>query len=211
MTNAAGTASAFTKRFLQIRLRSFSDGTKPNTIATSIEVARVNSKILTSSPISSARGKASGIALIAVRVAHTAKSNPAAPPAQARRMLSVSNCLMARPCVAPSAARIANSRARPVERARSKLATFAQAISSTNPTAPSNTNSIGATSPTMSSLNGFTNIPVPLFTSGYASARFRATESMSKRACASVTSGFILAIPIVPTLAWRSRNVGSLN
>ena len=39
--------------------------------------------------------------------------------------------------LAPIAARIANSRARPVDRARSRFATFAQEISRTNPTAPS--------------------------------------------------------------------------
>ena len=50
---------------------------------------------------------------------------------------------------APSAARIASSRWRPAARASSRLATFAQAISSTRPTAPSSSSNAARTSPTI--------------------------------------------------------------
>src|SRR5437762_2346956 len=49
---------------------------------------------------------------------------------------------MMRPRPAPIAARIAISRRRPVARTSSRFATFAHAISSTNPTAPASTNSV---------------------------------------------------------------------
>ena len=55
--------------------------------------------------------------------------------------LSVSTWLMMRPREPPSAARMAISRLRPVARTSSRLATLAQAISSTKPTAPISTNS----------------------------------------------------------------------
>ena len=74
-------------------------------------------------------------------------SRPSAPPASDSRTLSVSSWRTMRPRAAPSAARIAISRWRPVARTSSRLATFAQAISSTKPTAPSSTSSdVGASS-----------------------------------------------------------------
>ena len=48
----------------------------------------------------------------------------------------MSNCLMIRHRVAPMARRMATSRARLAERESSRLATLAQAMSSTNATAP---------------------------------------------------------------------------
>ena len=47
-----------------------------------------------------------------------------------------------RPRLAPIAARIAISRSRTVPRARSRLATFTQAIATTNPTAASSSHSV---------------------------------------------------------------------
>jgi hypothetical protein len=58
------------------------------------------------------------------------------------RTLSVNNWRTTRQRSAPSAARMANSRFRAVERANSRLATLAQAMISTNPTAPTSSSSV---------------------------------------------------------------------
>ena len=69
------------------------------------------------------------------------------PPASETRMLSVSSCLSRRSRVAPRAVRTAISFERAAARASSRLATLAQAMRSTNPTAPRSTSSAGRTSP----------------------------------------------------------------
>ena len=61
------------------------------------------------------------------------------PPIMESSTLSVRSCRTMRPRAAPMAARIAISRERPIARANSRLATLAQAISRTQPTAPINT------------------------------------------------------------------------
>ena len=65
---------------------------------------------------------------------------PSAPPASASKTLSVSSWRTRSPGDAPSARRTAISRERDAARASWRLATLAQAISSTRPTAPSSTN-----------------------------------------------------------------------
>ena len=55
---------------------------------------------------------------------------------------------MMRARAAPSAVRIASSRARALPRASSRFATFAHAMSSTKPTAASSTSSAGRTART---------------------------------------------------------------
>ena len=79
---------------------------------------------------------------------------PARRPSSASITLSVSSWRMMRARFAPSAERMANSRLRPVARTSSRLATLAQAISSTRPTAPSRTSSELRASPTMESRSG---------------------------------------------------------
>ena len=69
--------------------------------------------------------------------------------------------------LAPRAARTAISLRRASVRARTRLATLAQAISRTHPTAPSSTSSAGRTSPTRSSCSGMTAAPQPLSSVGY--------------------------------------------
>ena len=76
------------------------------------------------------------------------------PPARESNTLSVSNWRTMRPRPAPIAARMANSRLRPVARTSSRLATLAHAISSTSPTAPSIVSSELRASPMMLSRNG---------------------------------------------------------
>ena len=64
-------------------------------------------------------------------------ASPAAPPANASTALSVRSCRMIRTRPAPIASRVATSFRRAAARARSKPATFAQAINNTMPTAVS--------------------------------------------------------------------------
>jgi hypothetical protein len=69
-------------------------------------------------------------------------------------MLSISSCRAMRPRPAPIADRIAISRLRFVERARSRFAAFAQAINRTSVTAPSRTSDDGRISRTSASRKG---------------------------------------------------------
>ena len=66
------------------------------------------------------------------------RAMPSAPPISESTRLSVSSWRMMRRRPAPSAERTASSRVRTVARASSRLATFAQQISSTKPTTPRN-------------------------------------------------------------------------
>ena len=68
--------------------------------------------------------------------AHAASSRPAIPPISASTRLSVSSWRTSRPRVAPSDNRMPISFRRAADLASSRLATFAQAMSSTRPTAP---------------------------------------------------------------------------
>ena len=68
-------------------------------------------------------------------------STPAAPPSEAMTRPSVSICRPMRQCPAPSASRKLISRWRAAARASSRLARFAQAMSSTRPTNATSTNS----------------------------------------------------------------------
>ena len=88
------------------------------------------------------------------------------PPVIASSTLSVSNWRTRRARPAPSAVRIAISFCRAADLANSKLATFAQAISRTNATAPSNTSSAGRVPATTSSYSENTFAPCPVLT-GY--------------------------------------------
>ena len=71
------------------------------------------------------------------RSVQRAATSPAAPPRSARRHDSVSSCVTSRRRVAPSESRTAISDARPADRASSRFAMFAHAISRTTPVTPS--------------------------------------------------------------------------
>src|SRR6516165_1241413 len=73
--------------------------------------------------------------------------------------LSVKSWPIRRALLAPITNRIPISRRRPEERARRRLAMFTQAMSSTNPTAPSRRNNSVRCGPTRSSFNGTTRTP----------------------------------------------------
>ncbi len=97
--------------------------------------------------------------------------------------------------VAPRAARTATSFCRVVPLASSKLATFTQAINSTNPTAPISKCRVKSVSRGMKSLRrSSTRAPQLLFDSGWSWPIRRVTTSISACALASDTPGFMRPI-----------------
>jgi len=102
-----------------------------------------------------------GEAATSALTAQDASISPSPPPAAAITTLSVSNCRTRRIRLAPRAVRSAISLRRDAARASSRLATLAQAMSSTTPTAPSNTNSARPVSPTISSRSRRTTVEKP--------------------------------------------------
>ena len=114
-------------------------GTMPQINPVSRETAKENP----SNRASGVRCRSSGNVPVGSRLNSTrtlqyAKTRPASPPITARITASVTNCEMRRQRPAPIATRIAISFRRDTARASSRLATFAHAISKTNPTtAPS--------------------------------------------------------------------------
>ena len=156
------------------------------------------------------RGSACGRMPMLARVPHAASNTPRTPPVTANRMLSVRSCRTTRPRLAPRAARIANSRVRPVERASRRLAMLTHAISRTKPTAPSKTQRRGATSPTMSCLSGTRRFRCPYRRQDMLSPGLG--DAVHIGTCfASVTPGFSRATASMPMLMRRSRNVGSVH
>ena len=98
--------------------------------------------------ISRRRGRSSGAMASRVSSAKRARSSPRAPPTSASTRLSVRSCRRRRERPAPIAVRSAISRSRVEARASRRLATLAQAISSTKATAASRTTIAGRIDPT---------------------------------------------------------------
>ena len=113
---------------------------------------------------------------------------PAAAPISAINRLSVRSCRAMRARLAPSAMRTAISWRRVAARIKSRFATLAQAISSTNATAPTRTSSEVRTLPIRVSLSGMIRatglIPPARGSGGIA----RAIASSSLFACSGVAS-----------------------
>ena len=120
-----------------------SAGIRPKSSPVPSDTPIVNSSTRQSSPTtlppSPTRGRLAVFTASRARMPTTPRISPQAPPIAESSTLSVSSCAMMRPRPAPIAERIAISRRRPVARTSSRLATLAQAISSTRPTAPSST------------------------------------------------------------------------
>ena len=92
---------------------------------------------------------------------------------------------------------MASSFWRAAARASSRFATFAQAISSTNATAPSKTNKAVLTSPTIASRMGMTATLSPLSIQvGYRRRNSSPRSFIWARACSIVTPGFKRAATI---------------
>ena len=100
-----------------------------------------NTSTRASSAIASCRGMLSPPSVTKNRVAQYASRTPAMPPTNASTNASVTIWRISMPRPAPSAVRIASSFRRADVRPSIRLARFAQAISSTNPTDASNTSS----------------------------------------------------------------------
>ena len=116
---------------------------------------------------------------------------PSTPPIVESTRLSVSSCRITRRRPAPSADRIASSRVRTVARASSKLATFAQHISSTNPTTPRNSIDVKRRSlPITASCIGSIVTLRPWLVVGNSRASAEATAPRSEVAASNVTPGF---------------------
>ena len=87
----------------------------------------------------SARGRSEGANESSAERPSRARTSPATPPSTATMTLSVRSWRTMRARPAPIAARIETSRMRPSPRTRRRFATFAHAMRSTMPTAPSMT------------------------------------------------------------------------
>ena len=116
-----------------------SAGSIPNNAAHSKETTTVNKTIRRSSRAAARNGTPVGATAMKTRSRISASTHPAAAPAIASMTASVSVWRISLPRLAPSADRTASSRSRAAPRAENRLATLAQAISSTANTAPSNT------------------------------------------------------------------------
>src|SRR5205085_2667059 len=147
------------------------------------------------------------------RAAHTlaraARSRPSPPPASASSRLSVNSCRMMRTRPAPSAVRIAISFERDAARASRRFATFAHAIKSTKPTAPSRTRSDVRKSPTKSSCRETRRARRRASECGYWAARRPAVAVTSAAACSKETPGLSFATTGNEILLRLFRDAGS--
>ena len=164
-------------------------GASPNTIPEAIASPATVSTIPGSRSNFIQKGSGTGIEARQSRIPHSPRRTPSAPPVHDRSRLSVSIWRMSRAREAPSATRTPISRWRVVARARSRFATFAQAMSSTNVTASASMIIMGRMSRVRLSLISMSANPASRFVSGYCRSMSRAIASISLRACCNVTPG----------------------
>ena len=158
-----------------------------------IEMAKVKTSTVASSPIASSRGMLPGLIARTTCSATWAIARPAAPPRTPSSTLSVSSWRTSRFQLAPSAVLTAISFCRLVARVSNRLATLAHAISSTSATEPSTTSTATRTLPTTDSTSETTSIVN--VRSRLSFSRIRAAiPATSSLACAIVTPGFSRAI-----------------
>ena len=144
---------------------------------------------------SAMRGRFPGFNAVIESTPQTASSNPAAPPTSPSSALSVSNWRPMRHRLAPRAHRIAISLSRAAECASNRLATFAQAIKSTQPTAHKSTNKACRIGATRRSCKPITLTPRSgSSTPGFCASMRLAVAASSAWACAMVLPGFNRAI-----------------
>ena len=144
---------SFSDSFRRVR-EICSAGARPNSTPLRSDASAVKANTPRSILISFSRGRFPGSSAGSASTPHCASSRPKAPPSAASTRLSVRSCRTRHQREAPSAARTAISFSRVAARDRSRLATLAIAISSTNPTATISISSAGRTSPTMNSFIG---------------------------------------------------------
>ena len=132
------------------------DKMRPNATAAVKATAAVNASTFGSMLTVSARGRLAGAMASSVSMPMSASRSPASAPPPAMTKLSASSWRTSRQRLPPSAARTASWRSRWDARTRSRFATLAQAISSTNATAPMSASRAGRTSATRSAFIGST-------------------------------------------------------
>jgi hypothetical protein len=176
-----------------------SAGTSPNSTPVSSVSAARNTVTRRSTPTSACAGRKNGGS--SARMPRNIKrpsSSPSAPPISDSSRLSTSSWRISTKRLAPSAVRTASSRERSVPRASSRLARFAQPISSTTPTADINTCSESFNcGPTTRSIQRSTVAPQPFLMSGYCSAMRPAIALISDCARSRLTPGFSRAIALM--------------
>ena len=190
-------AASFQFRVCRARVNC-SAGAKPKSMLVTRETPILNANTQPSKRISSMRGmRLAGANWIRVSTPQRATMRPSNPPMTPSTALSVSSCRARRQRVAPSDARMAISCLRADARESNRLATFTQAISSTQPTAPRKTNRAGLALPTTMSRRGAMAISV---------SPCRPCSSAVTRALAASSSAFARAT-VAPAaslpIAWR--------
>ena len=165
-------------------------GARPATSAVTMVRAAANAVSRQSNASVTAGGSVPGGRKVGViRTADQAKASPIVPPPSVTTAVSVRSWRTSRAREPPSAARTASSRERPTPRATRRLATFAQAISSTKPTTPPSTiDVVFRSSLTIASRSGSTVMPQSLFVSGAARPILPAMPRMSLRAVRRLAS-----------------------
>ena len=138
-------------------------GARPNSSPTTSAAAAQNATTRASNDSVTPGGSRSGGIAEAAAFRMTAPAaTPRTPPMSDSIRLSVSSWRTTRRRSAPSADRIASSRVRAVARASSRLATFAQQISSTKPTTPRKSSDVWRSSaPITASCSGSSAAPRP--------------------------------------------------
>ena len=131
-----------------------STGASPNSTPVRRVLPSVKRKTLRSKRTSSRRGRFSRPSAIRKSMPKPARNRPTTAPVPASTRLSVSICRLRRTRPAPIAVRTAISRPRSDIRAKRRLVTFAQAISSRSPVAPNKMNNGARVSPTTASCKG---------------------------------------------------------
>ena len=170
--------------------RPCSAGARPRTMPHASETRIVKSAARTSIRGTTKLGNVSGLAATIARTATAASSRPAAAPTSVNTQLSVINCRSRRGQPAPRAERTAISRWRASDRAISRLAMLAHAMSSTNPTAAISARSAGRNGPNSSVSSGLSSTPRFSLVSGYACSSCRQIASISPCARSRETPSF---------------------
>ena len=171
-------------------------GNTPNSSPVPTASAIANRITVRSTAIASRRGMPSGFIPIRTSTPQTASSRPRPAPSRLSSRLSVSSCRTSLERPAPSAVRMAISDPRAAARARSRLATFAHAISSTKPTAPSRSSIALRMSPTVASRSGTAVNPRFALSSRYAAASCAPIASISALTLAAATPGLTRPIAV---------------
>ena len=178
-------------RFVRIECHT---GARPAMMPASMERPNVKARTVRLMPSLFHPGmnfeKPSGIPRARAATDQIETSSPSVPPSRPIKTLSVSACLIRRDRLEPKASLTAISRWREAARTNNRLATLAQAISSTKTTAPIRIGTPVRAPLTASSVRVTTLASRPAFVSGNCCCARCAIERMSDWACSIDTPGF---------------------